>query len=186
MVQLIGDDGVALAEEHLEDAPVGVEAGGVEDGVVGAEERRQRGFQVLVQGLGAADEADARHPKTPLVQGISRRSDDVGVVREAEIVVGAEVQRIPGCRRNVGRLGRGQSTLGFVEPRRPDLLDRRGEFVADCSVHGHTSQFMTTLPHCPERAMAKASAQSAAATRWVITERTASVSTADVCNIAPM
>ena len=41
VVELVADDGVLLAEERLEEAAVGVEAGGVEDGVLGAEKRAQ-------------------------------------------------------------------------------------------------------------------------------------------------
>ena len=37
VVQRVADDRVLLAEEGLEEAAVGVEAGGVEDGVLGAE-----------------------------------------------------------------------------------------------------------------------------------------------------
>ena len=38
VVQLVGDDGVFRAQQRLEQAAVGVEAGGVEDRVLGAEE----------------------------------------------------------------------------------------------------------------------------------------------------
>ena len=41
VVEGVGDDRVLLAEQGLEEAGVGVEAGGVEDGVLGAEEARE-------------------------------------------------------------------------------------------------------------------------------------------------
>jgi hypothetical protein len=39
VVERVGDDRVLLAEQRLEEAAVGVEAGPVEDGVLGPEER---------------------------------------------------------------------------------------------------------------------------------------------------
>ena len=41
VVELVGDDGVLGAEQRLEHAAVGVEAGGVQDRGLGAEELRQ-------------------------------------------------------------------------------------------------------------------------------------------------
>lgn len=57
MVECIGNDGVVLAEQRLEQAAVGIEAGRVQDGVLLAEEVGDLLFQLLVQVLGAADEA---------------------------------------------------------------------------------------------------------------------------------
>jgi hypothetical protein len=51
------------AQQRLEQAAVGVEAGGVEDGVLGAEERGDLRFQLLVQILRAADERTLAMPK---------------------------------------------------------------------------------------------------------------------------
>ena len=61
VVERVGDDRVLLAEQRLEEAAVGVEAGRVEDGVLGAEEGREPGLERLVHLLGAADEADRGH-----------------------------------------------------------------------------------------------------------------------------
>ena len=94
VVQGVGDDGVFRAEEGLEHAAVGVEAAGEQDGVLGAEERRDTLFQCQVQVLGAADEADAGHAEAALVHGGLGRGDDVRVVGEAQVVVGAEVQHV--------------------------------------------------------------------------------------------
>ena len=92
VVQSVGDDGVLLAQERLEDASVGVEAGGVQDGVVGAEEARDLGFELLVDPLRAADEAHRREAVPPLVEtGVGRRQD-FRMARQPEVIVGAEVQ----------------------------------------------------------------------------------------------
>ena len=61
VVQRVGDDRVLLAEQRLEQAAVGVEAGGVEDGVLHAEEARDLRLELLVHVLRAADEAHRGH-----------------------------------------------------------------------------------------------------------------------------
>ena len=78
VVQLVGDHRVLLAEEHLEQAAVRVEARRVQDRVLGAEELAQRVFQVLVDLLRPADEADRREPEAPLVQRGVRGRDTSG------------------------------------------------------------------------------------------------------------
>src|SRR5699024_11678928 len=44
--------------------------------------------------LGAADEPHRGHPEAALVQGPLRGGDDVGVVGQTQVVVGAEVQHL--------------------------------------------------------------------------------------------
>jgi hypothetical protein len=46
MVERVGDDRVLGPEERFEEAAIGVEAGGEEDGVVLAEEAGEAGLQV--------------------------------------------------------------------------------------------------------------------------------------------
>ena len=67
VVQLVGDDGVLGPQDGLEEAAVGVEAGGVKDGVLLANEPGDTPFQLLVDVLGAADEADGGKAEAPLV-----------------------------------------------------------------------------------------------------------------------
>ena len=70
-----------------------------------AEEVAQGTFQVLVDLLRAADEADRRHPEAPPVQGVPGGRDHLGVVGQAEVVVGAEVQTsVAGRNRDQGLL----------------------------------------------------------------------------------
>jgi hypothetical protein len=92
VVELVADDGVLLAEERLEDAPVGVEAGGVEDRVVGPEEGAQARLELLVDLLRPADEPHRGEPVAPAVERRVRRADDLGVVGEPEVVVRAEIE----------------------------------------------------------------------------------------------
>src|SRR3546814_20799304 len=56
VVERVGDDGIVLAQQRLEQAAVGVEAGGVEDRVALAEEVGARLLQLLVQVLGRSEE----------------------------------------------------------------------------------------------------------------------------------
>ena len=92
--QAVGDHHVLLVQDGFEDAGVGVHAGGEEDGVFGAQEFGQLGFQFLVDVLGAADEAHRGHAVAAGVQSFPGRFDHVGVGGEAEVVVGAHVDHV--------------------------------------------------------------------------------------------
>ena len=92
MVQAIGEDRVLRAEEGLEHAAVGVEAGGIGDGVVHPQEVRHPALEVQVQALRAADEAHARHAVAPGVQRAVRGGHKLRMAGQAEVVVRAEVQ----------------------------------------------------------------------------------------------
>src|SRR5207237_8288082 len=94
VVERVAHYSVALLEDGLEEATVGVEARGVEDGVLGAEEAGQLRFQLLVHVLRAADEAHRRHAVAVMLEPGARSGDDFRMVGEAEIVVGAEVQHL--------------------------------------------------------------------------------------------
>ena len=105
MVQRIGDHRVLLVEDGLEQTAVGVEARRVEDRVVGAEERRQPRLQLLVHGLRAADETHRGHAVAVVVESLVSRGDDVGMVGEPEVVVGAQVETDePSAKLDVRRL----------------------------------------------------------------------------------
>ena len=74
--------------------PLASKHGGEEDRVVLAEPARDPLLELAVQRLRAADEADRGHAEAELVERLARRRDDLGMVGEAEIVVGAEVQEL--------------------------------------------------------------------------------------------
>ena len=92
MVQGVGDDGVLGGQERLENAAVGVEAGRVEDGVIGMEVIGDGLLQFLVDVLGAADEADGGHAVAARFHGLFGGRDEAGAVGEAEVVIGTEIQ----------------------------------------------------------------------------------------------
>ena len=78
MVESVGDDRILGAEQRLEEASVGVEAGTVQDGVLHPEEAGEARFQRLVRFLGAADEADRGHAVALAVEGLFRGGDQAG------------------------------------------------------------------------------------------------------------
>ncbi len=92
MVQGVRDNGVLCAEQRLEDTAVGIEAGGVQDGVFRVEIVCNGCLQGLVDVLGAADEADGGHAVAALIHGFFGGGNQAGIVREAQVVVGAEVE----------------------------------------------------------------------------------------------
>ncbi len=92
VVQFIGNDGILLVEQRFEKPAVRVEAGAIENRVLGAQEVRQPFFQFLVNGLRAADKTNAGEPVAPVVKGFPRRLHDGRVIRQAQIVIGTEIQ----------------------------------------------------------------------------------------------
>ena len=118
MVQLVADDGVVLAQQRLEQPAVRVEARRVQDGVLGPEKAGEAPLELLVDLLGAADEPHARHAVAPAVECLLGCRDDPGVVGEAEVVVGAEVQHLFAVRHlDGGLLRRDDDALGLEEAR---------------------------------------------------------------------
>ena len=87
----VGDDRVGFVEQRLEHAAIGVETGGEHDRVVLAEVFGDRLFELAMQRLRAADEAHRGHAEAEFVHRALGRRDDIGMVGEAEVIVGAEV-----------------------------------------------------------------------------------------------
>jgi hypothetical protein len=137
MVELVGDDGAFLVEERLEDAAVGVEGRGIEDGVLHAQEVGHAPLELSVDLLGAADEADRGQAKAPAEEGIIRSGHDPGVVAEAQVVVGAEVEDLgPRLRPDLDALGRLEDALPLVKAPLADLPELGVDVLFESSVHG--------------------------------------------------
>ena len=115
VVQRVGDDGVLVGEQRLEDTAVRIEAGGVEDRVLGAEVVGDGLFELLVDVLAAADETDRRHAEAALVHRVLGGLDEARVVGETQVVVGAEVQYLAACHLDLGALRRFDDALVLVE-----------------------------------------------------------------------
>jgi hypothetical protein len=136
VIELVGDDRVLLVEQRLEEAAVGVEAGAEEDRVVGAEKRGQTLFELAVERLRPADEAHRRHPVAPAFEGLVCGLDHRRMAREAEVVVGAQVEELPSVDADVRALRRAHHVLGLVEPGLAHFCKPAHQVVAQCSVHG--------------------------------------------------
>src|SRR5690625_673800 len=90
--------------------------------------------------LGAADEPHRGHPETAIVQGLLRGVDDAGIVGQAQVVVGTEVQHLlrVGADRSgpdLGRLGRGDGPLRLEQTAVPQLLEFGLEVIAHRGEH---------------------------------------------------
>ena len=137
MVERVGNHCVLFGKDGLEQAAVGVEAAGVEDGVVGAEEFGNPPFQLLVQVLGAADETHAGESESVRVECLFRGLDHFGVVGQSQIVVCTEIQDLAAIgSANGRRLRRGDDALGLEQALFADGFKFAGKAVAGCGVHG--------------------------------------------------
>ena len=82
VVQGVGDNRIFCAEQGLEQAAVGVEAGGVENRVFHSEEVRQLLLKLLVAVLGTADKAYGGHTKTVGIHAVFCRGNQLRVIRK--------------------------------------------------------------------------------------------------------
>ena len=141
---------------------------------------RKRGeprLQLLVHLLRAADEADGGHAVAPAVQGLVGGGDDLGVVGEAEVVVGAEVEDLAGAAARGDGDGRGlrgaDDALGLVQSGGADLVEGGAQVVAYGVEHaeflqevtagrdgGQAVQSRMTLPPRPLAASSNAASKS--------------------------
>src|SRR5690606_3906198 len=111
MVEGVGDNGVLLTQQRLEETGIRIEAGGVEDRILHAEEARYLRLELLVLLLRAADEADGSHAVAIAVEPGLRRRDKFLAVSQAEVIVGAEVEELRAVgQRYACRLRRGDHT----------------------------------------------------------------------------
>ena len=83
VIERIGNDGVALIQQCFEQAAVGVEARGIEDRVFFAQEPAQALLELLVDALGAADEAHRGHAVAEAIDSAVGRFPDGRLIREA-------------------------------------------------------------------------------------------------------
>ena len=135
---------------------------------------RQFFLQLLVNGLGAADEAHAGEAISPFLERLPSRLDDLGMIGESEIVVGAEIQRrVFTANPNSSGLRRLNDAFRLVEAGIANLFQFGAKlFFEFVGVHGYHSR--STLPDWPELAVAKASSKSVKGKRWVMTGATSS------------
>ena len=137
MVQGVGDDGVLLVEQGFENAAVGIEAGGIEDGVLHAVKFGDLFLEVLVDVLRPADEPHGRHAVSPGVHGGFGGCDQLGTVGQTQVVVGAEVDDFPPVGQGDFGSLRGSDDAFFLEQAGlPDLVQFLLKVFLQFVVHG--------------------------------------------------
>jgi hypothetical protein len=80
------------------------------------------GFQLFVNVLGSTNEADGAHSEPMSVKGAFGGFDEPGMVGEAEVIIGAEVEHLFAVDGDGGGLGARDDSLGFVGACRFDQL----------------------------------------------------------------
>ena len=135
VVERVADDGVVGREQRLEHAAVGVEAGGVEDGVLRLEVIGDGLLELFVHVLRAADEAHARHAVAAAVHGLLGGLDEARVVGETQVVVGAEVEHLAAGHLDGGLLRTLDEALALVESGLLDVLQFLLEVFLEFTVH---------------------------------------------------
>ena len=123
-------------EKRFKHPTVGVERRRVQDGVFRVVEVRDALFQLLVDVLGSADEADAGHAKPVGVDGALGRLHHPWVGTQPEVIVGAKIQDFAAVVEGDFRvLRRGDDTLTLVQARGVDVRQLLRQLVFDASKH---------------------------------------------------
>ena len=86
--------------------------------------------------LTAADESDGRHAVAALVHSALGSLHQTLVVRQTQIVVGAEIQNIASRDLDLGALRRLDYTLALIQPGSLDLFELLLQILLKFSVHG--------------------------------------------------
>ena len=135
VVEGVRDDGVVGREQGLKHAAVGIEASGVENGVLGLEIVGDGGFELFVHVLRATDEANRRHTVTAAVHHVLGRLNEARMVGKAQIVVGAEVEHLLAGHLDGSLLRPLYEAFGLVEAGFLDLLQLVLKVCLKFSVH---------------------------------------------------
>ena len=124
VVQLIGNHSIFRPEKRFKQAAVCVKAGRIENRVIHSQEICDLAFQLLVDILRAANEADGGEAEAPGVVARLCGFDQRRMIGEAEVIVCAHVEHaMCFCRVDARLLRRGDDTLIFEGSRRADGLE---------------------------------------------------------------
>ena len=83
VIERVGNNRVFRVEQRFKQAAVGIEAGGIENGILHAEKRRQLFLQLLMRVLRAADKAHRCHAETVRFHALFRRLNQRRMVCQA-------------------------------------------------------------------------------------------------------
>ena len=119
VIERVGDDRVLLVEQRLEQPAVGVEAGGIKDRFLGAQETGQPRLELAMNALSTADKTHRSAAVTKAVERAVSGGEHGGMIGEPQVVVGAQVDDLgPAGDLNDGALRRVQHALGLESARR--------------------------------------------------------------------
>ena len=137
VVERVGDDGVLLAEERLEEPAVGVEAGGVEDRVLRAEEARDRPPRAPCGSSWVPQmNRTLASPRPQRARPSWAARTSVGIVGQPEVVVGAEIEDLaPGHRRPCAPCGPSTTRSPFHSPASRISVELGLQPLPDLTVH---------------------------------------------------
>ena len=125
VVEAVGNNRVVLAQQRFEHPTIGVEGGGEQDRIFLAEIGGDCAFQLLVDALRAADEADRGQSCAPLLRRRIPGGNHARIAGEAKVIFRAEVDdgtRACGRRHCGARTLRGKHhTFGLFQPVGADL-----------------------------------------------------------------
>ncbi len=109
-------------------------------------------FKLLVNLLGSADESHGGQTVAPALEGFLGGGDNVGMVGQSQVVVGAEVEDVLAVEdAHVGLLRGGEDPFALEEAAIADLVQLAGQVVLDRSEHQDSSfQVRMTFPDLPE------------------------------------
>ena len=95
-------------------------------------------FQLTVDVLGSADETNGRHSVAALVHSLFGGCYQAGIVRKAEVVVGAEIQCLATVfQSDFSPLRGADITFAFVEPGLFDGLELILQILLKFAVHNY-------------------------------------------------
>ena len=115
MVEGIRDDRILFGEQRFEQTAVGIEASGIEDGIFGSEEIRDDTLEFFVGVLCTTNETHRCHTVTTCIHAVLGCLDEFRVVRQAEVVVGTEVDHfLPALYGDSRRLRSDDHTLVLI------------------------------------------------------------------------
>ena len=115
VIERVGNDRVLFAEHGFEQPAIGVPARGIQDGVFGAEEARQRRLELLVHRLRTADEAHRGHAVTETVDCPVRGFANRRMAGKSQVIVSAQVDDVRVVGANLPGLRAGDHPFGLEE-----------------------------------------------------------------------
>ena len=131
VVQGIAQDRVLFTEQCLEESGIRVEAGAIENRVLRIQEVRDGSLEFFVEVLGPANKSHGRHAVPVRADGLGRRFHDRRMVRQAKIVIRAQIDDRGGTHCSLVAMGRNpyraalraeQDTFVLVEAGFPDVI----------------------------------------------------------------